>query len=267
MLPHNIAILLATGIITGFGSGLLGVGGAFLMTPVQYMVFTNMGISSSVAIKMAFGTSLLVILPTAISGTWRHHKEGMVWWRAAITMGICGSLAAYGGATLAASLPGNALKIAFGVLILVSAIRMVIPGKPAIEKEPKDRFWLWIACAVPIGLITGILGIGGGVLFIPVLRMILRIRMHNVVAISLATMIFTSIGGVIGYIVNGWNAVGLPSFSLGYVNLTAWMLLASTSVCMAQVGSVVSQHIRGRYLRYTFAGIMVVLGLRMISVF
>ena len=87
MTTAHVIILLATGIGVGFASGLLGVGGAFIMTPVQYMIFTNMGIPTDMAVKLAFGTSLLVILTAAISGTWRHSKKGMVWWKAAITMG------------------------------------------------------------------------------------------------------------------------------------------------------------------------------------
>ncbi|GAI41347.1 unnamed protein product, partial [marine sediment metagenome] len=85
-----IIILLATGIGVGFAGGLLGVGGAFIMTPVQYMIFTGMGIPTDVAIKLAFGTSLLVVLPLAASGAWRHSKKGAVWWKAAIVMGGCG---------------------------------------------------------------------------------------------------------------------------------------------------------------------------------
>lgn len=71
-------ILLATGIVAGFASGLLGLGGGFIMTPMQFLIFTNMGIPADMAIKLAFGTNLLVIFPTAISGAWRHSRKGAV---------------------------------------------------------------------------------------------------------------------------------------------------------------------------------------------
>lgn len=79
MAVTHIIILVVTGVGTGFAGGLLGLGGAFLMTPIQYLVFTNMGIPPDIAIKLAFGTSLMVILPTAISGAWRHHRKGGVY--------------------------------------------------------------------------------------------------------------------------------------------------------------------------------------------
>ncbi|MBE9482483.1 MAG: sulfite exporter TauE/SafE family protein [Chloroflexi bacterium] len=267
-LPHIIT-LLATGIGVGFTSGLLGVGGCFIMTPIQYMIFTNIGIPSDVAIKLAFGTNLLVVLPTAISGTWRHNKKGAVWWKAAIVMGSCGLMGAFGGATLATYLPGQWLKIAFGVVVLAVGIRMLTARPPKIEHEPKDNPWLWVAWAVPVGIITGIIGIGGGVLMVPVMVLALKFKMHNAVATSLATMIFTSIGGVIGYIINGLSVPELKdlAYTIGYVNLTSWFLLAATSVGMAQLGAVMSHKLPAKQLRYIFIVIIFYVGLKMLGVF
>jgi len=121
----HIIILLATGVVVGFAGGLLGLGGAFIMTPVQYLIFTAMGVPTDIAIKLAFGTSLLVVLPLAASGTWRHSIKGAVWWKPALVMGGTGLVCAFGGATLATHLPGTALKIAFGAIVLLSAIRML----------------------------------------------------------------------------------------------------------------------------------------------
>ena len=75
MTVANIAILLGTGLGVGFAGGLLGVGGSFIMTPIQYMIFTNIGLPVDTAIKLSFGTSLAVILPTAASGIRRHQRE------------------------------------------------------------------------------------------------------------------------------------------------------------------------------------------------
>ncbi|MCK4369169.1 MAG: sulfite exporter TauE/SafE family protein [Dehalococcoidales bacterium] len=267
MTTAYIIILLATGIGVGFAGGLLGVGGAFIMTPVQYMIFTAMGIPTDVAIKLAFGTSLLVVLPLAASGAWRHSKKGAVWWKAAIVMGGCGLVCAFGGATLAAHLPGAGLKIAFGAIILLSAIRMLTARPPQIEPEPKDNPWLWAAWAIPIGFITGIIGIGGGILMVPVMVLALRFKMHNAIATSLAVMLFTSTGGAIGYIINGLGVSNLPTYSIGYVNLPSWALLAVTSVGMAQVGAITAHKLPARQLKYIFIAVMFYMGLMMLGVF
>jgi len=263
----HIIILLATGLVVGFAGGLLGLGGAFIMTPVQYLIFTAMGLPTDIAIKLAFGTSLLVVLPLAASGAWRHSIKGAVRWKTAFTMGSIGLVCAFGGATLAAHLPGAALKIAFGAIILLSAIRMLTARDPKIEAEPRENPWLWAAWAIPVGIMTGILGIGGGILLIPVLVLALRFRMHNAVATSLAVMIFTSAGGIIGYLINGLDVPGLPDYSIGYIHLPSWFLLAVTSVGMAQVGAITTHKLPARQLKYIFIAVMLYMGLKMLGVF
>ena len=263
----HIIILLATGIFTGFTCGLLGIGGGAVMIPVQYMVYTDMGISEDMAIKLAFGTNLLVILPTALSGTRRHHRKGAVWWKAAIIMGSCTSIAAFGGASLATHLPGAGLKIAFGAIILAVGIRMLVAKLPEIEQEPKDNPWLWVAWAIPVGLVTGTMGLGGGIFLIPILVLALRFKMHSAVATSLAIMIFTTIGGGMGFIINGLGIPNLPAYSIGYVNLPAWFLLAVTSIGMAQVGAITAHRLPARQLGYMFAALIFYMGLKMVGVF
>ncbi|MFC1950681.1 sulfite exporter TauE/SafE family protein [Chloroflexota bacterium] len=263
----HIIILLATGVGSGFASGLLGVGGGFISAPVQYMLFTNMGMSTDIAMKIAFGTNLMVILPTVASGAWRHHKKGAVHWKTAITMGICGSLVAFGGATLAAHLPGVTLKIIFGSIVLTSGIWMLIRKPLKSEQEPKDNPWLWIVWAIPIGFVTGITGLGGGALAVPVMMLALKFKIHNAVATSLAMIIFTSIGGVIGYIINGLGVPDLPAYSIGYINLPTWFLLAVTSIGMAQVGARTSHRLPAKQLKWLFIAVMFYIGLRMLDVF
>jgi len=267
MATSYIIALLATGIGVGFASGLLGVGGCFIMIPVQYWVYTAMGIPPDVAIKVAFGTNLLVVLPTAASGAWGHSRKKAVWWKTGIVLGICGMVGAFGGATIASYLPGEALKVAFGAVILAGGIRMLTARPPRVEEEPKDSVWLWVAWGIPIGIVTGIIGIGGGVLMVPIMALALKFKMHNAVATSTAMMIFTSIGGVAGYIVNGLGISGLPPYSIGYVNLPSWFLLAVTSVGMAQVGVITAHKLPAKQLRWIFVAVMFYMGLKMIGVF
>jgi uncharacterized membrane protein YfcA len=263
----HIIILLATGVVVGFASGLLGLGGAFIMTPVQYLIYTAMGLPTDLAIKLSFGTSLLVIMPLAASGAWRHSIKGAVRWRTALVIGGTGLVCAFGGATLATHLPGTALKIIFSVLFLLSAIRMLTAREPKIAAEPRDNPWLWVGLAIPIGFVSGFLGTGGGVLMIPVLVLALRLRMHNAVATSLAVITFISAGGAIGYFINGLGVSGLPAYSVGYINLAVWLLLAVTGVGMAQVGAITAHKLPARQLRYIFIAVMFYMGLKMLGVF
>ena len=263
----HIIILLATGSFAGFAGGLLGIGGSFVMTPVQYMVYADMGLPADVAIKLAFGTSLLVALPTALSGAWRHTKLGAVHWRAALIMGSSSLIAAFGGATLATHLPGTALKIAFGAIVLGSGIRMLTSRSITVEEEPKDKPGLWVAWGILAGIVAGILGIGGGVIIVPVLVLALKFKMHHAVATSLAVVVFTTIGGALGYVTGGLGVPNLPAYSLGYVHLPSWFLLAVGSVGMAQIGAITAHRLPAKQLMYLFVVVMFYLGLRMLGVF
>lgn len=102
---------------------------------------------------------------------------------------------------------------------------------------------------------------------VPIMVLVLKFKMHDAVATSLAVMIFTSIGGVVGYITNGLNVPGLPPHSVGYVNLLSGSLLAATSVGMAQVGAIAAHRLPTRQLRYGFVGVMFYSGLRMLGAF
>lgn len=263
----SIATLLGAGLGVGFAGGLLGIGGSFIMTPVQYMIYTDMGLPLDIAVKLAFGTSLAVILPTAASASWQHHREGAVWWRAALIMGGAGLASAYGGATLASYLPGSALKIAFGATVLGAGVRMLVFTPEEAGSQPKRNPWLWLAWGVPIGLGSGLIGIGGGMLAVPIMVLILKFRMHDAIATSLAVVMITSIGGIVGYIVNGFNVPGIPAHSLGYVHLESWALLAATSIGMAPVGARTAHRLPSRPLRYAFVGVLFYMGLRMLGVF
>jgi hypothetical protein len=245
----------------------MGVGGGFIMAPIQYFVYTAMGVDADIAIKMAFGTNLLVILPTAISATWGHHRNKNVLWRSAIIMGCCSMVGGFTGATIANYIPGQALKIIFGVLVIFTAVRMIIATPVPLEGKPKENIWLLIVWAFPIGIITGMLGIGGGIVVVPIMTLALKYNWQKAVGTSMAMMILTSLGGVIGYIIHGWDVAGVPSPSLGYVNIYSWLLLTVTSIIAAQFGAILSRRIPIKPVRYVFIALLVYFGLKMLGLF
>lgn len=267
MSPEHIIILLVTGAGAGFAGGMLGLGGAFVMTPIQLIVYSAMGLPEDLAVKTAFGTSMLVVLPTAISGSWRHHRNKAVWWKAGLVMGLCCLVAALLGSTLAAHLPGSGLKIAFGVIVLLTAIRMATAREPQYKIEAVSKPWLWVVWAIPLGFVSGMFGIGGGVIMIPVLVLALRFEMHYAIGTSMAIMMLTSIGGILGYIVNGIGIEGRLEYSLGYVNIPSWLLLMVPAAIMAQVGAAVAHKMPRRALLYVFIVVLVYIGLRMVGLF
>lgn len=264
----HIIVLLFSGLGIGLLSGLLGIGGAVIMTPIQYWLYTSMGLGTDLAIKMSFATTLAVVLPTAASGAWQHHRQKAINWKAASFIGIFTSVAGFVGASIAARLPGSALKIAFGAVALAIGIRMVTVKISDVERPIRDSRWLYVALAVPIGLITGILGIGGGAFIVPSLVIVVGYRMRYAVATSLGIMLFTTAGSIIGYVVGGLNApAGMPEHTIGYLYWPAWVILTISSIGMAQVGAILAHKIHGRILNYIFCAVQFYVALNMLGVF
>jgi len=240
------------------------------MAPVSYWLILAMGISPDIAIRIAFGTSLLAILPTAISGTWRHNKKGAVHRKTALILGSCALAGGLVGATLAARLPGEILEIGFGGLVLAVALWMglgLVPKLRRGDEELREKYGLVAGCSFPIGMVTGLTGTGGGALIVPILVIALNFPMHIAIGTSVASIVFASIGGIVGYIVNGLGVSGLLPYSIGYVNLPIWLCLAATSIPMAQLGARAAHALPAKQLKYVFIAFMVYIGLKMIGVF
>ncbi len=240
------------------------------MIPISYWLLLAMDVSPDIAIRIAFGTSLLVILPTAISGSWRHNKEGAVRWKVALVLGSCALAGALVGATLAAHIPGEILKRGFGGLVLAVALWMGsgVSAKPRGEDaELRENPRVAAACGFPIGMVTGLTGLGGGVLIVPVLVLALNFPIHLAVGTSVASIILASLGGIAGYIVNGLGVSGLLPYSIGYINLPIWLCLAATSIPLAQLGALTAHRLPAKPLRYIFIAFVVYAGLEMIGVF
>lgn len=240
------------------------------MIPVSYWLIQSMGVSQDLAIKIAFGTSLLVILPTAISGSWRHNKEKAVRWKTALVLGSCALVGAIVGATLAAHLSGEMLAKGFGGFVLAIALWMGLGMLPRFKKEdaePKENLGLAAACGFPIGMVTGLTSLGGGVLIVSVLVLALNFPLHVAVGTSVASIILASLGGIVGYVVNGLGVPGLLPHSVGYINLPIWLCLAATSIPMAQLGARVAHALPARPLTYIFIAFLIYAGLEMLGAF
>lgn len=259
------AILAATGCASGFASGIFGVGGGFLMTPVQYWLYTGYGIDGTLATRLAFGTSLAVMLPTMAAGAAGHHRRGAVDWQAALPLGTGAVAGGIAGGTLAAYLPGHVLRIVFALIVVAMAARMVWYSRDCTSCEKRGSLPVFLILGILIGIASGVAGIGGGILLVPVLVILFGFPMHTAVGTSSACLIFSSAGAVAAYIINGLSVTGLPAGSLGYVNLFSLAALAVTTVPLARVGVRCAHACRPQLLQAVFAGIMVLIGVLMLA--
>ena len=171
----DFVLFIVLGAISGGIAGLLGIGGGALVVPGLAFVFTLMGMSDHMIMQMASGTSLMIMVFTAISSSIAHIKQGHVHWEAfrKMLLGVvCGTIL---GAFIARLLHSDVLTLIFALFLLGVAIKMWLSaGKHQNTKswgqqvDPRIPGWVRIA-ALFIGLKSGLLGIGGGTLSVPLL--------------------------------------------------------------------------------------------------
>jgi uncharacterized membrane protein YfcA len=260
----ELLVLLVTGAVAGFSSGLAGVGGGFIMVPVQYGLLSGTGLDQTLAVRIAFGTSLAVALPAAVLSAAGHYRRGAVDWRAAVFMGAAAFLAGLAGGTAAAHLPGEVLRCFFAILVIVMGVRMWFPLRSRTASADGSGLPGLLLAGTVVGLISGLAGIGGGIILVPILVLLLGFPMHRAVGTSSACLIFSTSGGVVSYVFNGLGVPGLPATSLGYVDLVWWAALATTSLPLVIAGVRAAHRLPADRLKRIFSVVMIAIGLIML---
>jgi uncharacterized protein len=257
MEPQFVAALLVLGSFTGFAAGLLGIGGGMLMVPFLTLLFTWRQYPAEQIVKMAIATSLATILFTSISSVRAHHKRGAVLWPVALVLApgiLLGSLI---GAQIAGRLPTFWLSMVFAVFVGFSAFQMLLDRKPQPSRElPRGAAMFGVGSA--IGVISSIVGAGGGFISVPFMVWS-NVKIHNAVATSAALGFPIAAAGTIGYVIAGYSVEGLPEGTLGFVYLPALAAIAAASMLTAPLGARVAHSLDTKPLKRVFASLLFVL--------
>lgn len=258
----DIFVLLTMGALAGALAGLLGIGGGIVIVPVLALVFQGQGVPGAVLMHVAIGTSLGTIVFTSLSSIRAHHQHRAVHWQAfrSITPGIL--VGAMLGAVIADFLPGETLRIAFAVFMLMVALQMVLGGAAKAHRQLPAAPGMLLAGTV-IGTIAALMGVGGGSMSVPFLTWC-NIHIRNAVATSAAIGLPVALAGAAGFIVTGWNEAGRPAWSLGYINGPAFIGIVGASTLFAPLGARLAHRLPPRVLKSLFALFLAVLGVRML---
>lgn len=265
---------LAVGLLAGAVSGLVGIGGGAVMVPFLYFFLSHPELSGAQVpaaqqAVVAHATSLLVIVPVSLRGAWLYHRAGLVEWRAVWRMGLASVVTASLGARAAVAMPASLLKTAFGVFLLVVATRLFI-GKSSTESsgdwaESDIRTGRALAGGAAVGFFSALLGVGGGLVAIPVLIYGLHLPIRKVTGTSLALITFTAVIGVAAFAVSGWTAPAGAGV-LTYFRVHAALALALGALLAVPIGTGLQMRMPTHALRRLFAVVFFVLGARIIMV-
>lgn len=218
-----VIVGLALALIVGLIMGVLGAGGSILTVPILVYIL-HFGAKEAVA------TSLAVVGTTSLVGAVRHTQLGNVHLRMAFGFGPVAMVGTYAGAHLAALLSDTAQLALFGAVMFTAAFFMLRAHEPAPtpRRHPAVARALVVLEALGVGLLTGLVGVGGGFLLVPVFVLLLGLSVKDAVGTSLlviALNAFTGFAGYLGHVDVAWPfTVGFTAIAITGIWMGAQLL-------------------------------------------
>lgn len=258
-------LLTLFGFLVGIIASLAGIGGGAFIVPILTILYDFVPAN-------AVGTSLTSIIFTAAASTINYARQKRIYYKTGLILAITTAPGAFLGARLTRIIPPNLLGLIFGFFIIFIALRMIVSlndfrskkanleeGKvQLILKSDKEvvsserNIFLGAGLSFFGGLTSGLLGIGGGVLVVPIMVFALKMPIHNATATSMFTMIVTSISGVVEH------------YMANHIYFEYALLLALGTIFGAQVGAYTSKRISGKSLRRIFGIVLLFVSIQMI---
>jgi uncharacterized membrane protein YfcA len=256
------AAMAATGLVSGTLAGLLGVGGGIVIVPLLFNVFPLFGIPEAIQMKVAVATSLATIIPTSIQSARKHHATGTM--DVALLRSIWPAMLAGValGTFIGVFVKGEGLTAVFAMVALLVALNMGFTGVDFKIADSVPDGPPRAALGIGIGSVSAMMGIGGGTLGVPLLSMF-GYPIRRAVSAASAFGLIISIPATIGFVLGGWNDARVPPFSLGYVSLIGFALIAPTSILATPWGVKLAHSIPPLWLKRAFAVFLAATSLRM----
>ena len=258
------AAILGAGIVTGLLAGLFGIGGGAVILPVLYEVFRILDVPEAVRMQLCIGTSMAIIVPTALRSYWAHRARGLVipgvlrsWALPAVVGVAVGSVAA-------ALAPPSVFKLAF-VLIAGTIAAKLLAGREdwVLANHLPSRFTMSFL-GFMIGLASSLMGISGGSLATIVLTLYGK-PLHNAVATSAGIGVPITTAGTLGYVLAGLpHQAALPPLSVGFVSVIGVVLIAPISSYIAPFGARLAHALPRRRLEIGFGLFLLIAAARFV---
>ena len=254
----EVLSLAACGAFAGLLGGLFGIGGGVVVVPALYAVFGQMGVADAERMKLAVGTSLATIIVTSARSLSGHARSGLVDWGVLRVWGPFIALGALGGAALARVVAADALTTLFAVGILAIAIQRIGGRRRARPGARLPSLPAQAMLGAGTGLVSALMGIGGGVIGVLLLTAFGR-SVHAAVATAAGFGLVIALPGAVGFMLAGQGA-DVPPGSVGYVNLAGFACVAALSALTAPMGARLAHRLPADALSRAFAGYLAVTG-------
>ena len=262
--------LLAAGAVAGFTAGMFGIGGGAIMVPVLFFTFDALGYPPDVIMHMAVATSMSVIVVTAIRSAHGHHQKGAVDWGLVwprnplkswgLWIGIGALLASV---FIAARLSGAQLTLLFAIIIGLLSFQFIF-GRPDWKLAPDVPG----GAAPPIigsglGGLCALMGIGFGSIGVTLMILCGR-RIHQAIGTAAAIGFFIGLPATVGYMISGIGVSERPPFSIGYVNILGFAIMALATFLIVPLGVKTAHRLSQAKMRIVFGVFLLFIAVNMI---
>ncbi len=266
-MEHLIIIIVGfvfLGVFAGIMSGLLGIGGGLVVVPGLAYLYQFAPVPHTHLMQMAEGTSLAIMIPTTIRSLYAHLQHKANVWPVYSRMVASVIIGAIVGAFLAHVVNSQVLQILFGFFVLYMAFRLWFDSRTEAQGQLPGPVGMNIFGSI-VGIKSGLLGIGGGVLTIPFLTR-WSVPIRDSIAISNAVSFTVAIIGTISFMVSGLMVKGMPHWSTGYVYWPAWLPVAIISMLVAPWGVKLAHILSPKILKRIFSIFLLVVAVQMLKV-
>ncbi len=248
-------MLLATGAFAGVLAGLLGVGGGIVLVPAFYYVFSVMGYDSPQLMQMCLGTSLATIIVTSLRSLAAHNKKGAVDWDILKRWAPGIIIGALIGVAIAAQLRTSVLQAIFGGLAVVVGLYMTFGKSHWRLGQVMPGLAVRSMLSPMVGFLSVLMGIGGGSFGVPLMTLY-NIPIHRAVATAAGFGVLIAVPSVAGFLLVDMAIA--PPFSIGAINLVAFILVIAMTLVTAPVGASLAHRMNPGPLKRVF-GIFLIL--------
>jgi uncharacterized protein len=250
------ALSAVIGFVSGVLSGAFGIGGGILMVPGMRLLLDQPEL-------VAVGTSLPVVIPSAITGASRYLKARVVTPKGGIILGLAGAPTAVMGAWLGTRVGGGVVFVVLSTVIVYAAADMVLQAirgnhkspapPPAVDVAPTpDNLYLLAAIGAFAGIYSGFLGLGGGLVIVPLLIRFALMPVKRAIGTSLIAMLLIALPGTASHAL------------LGNINAPLALGLALGIVPGALVGARITLGSSERVVKIGFAALLIVIAATLI---